>query len=231
MPIPTVNGTIATASTSAAAASLTYSHTVNTGLTDPFLIVTVFDETTALPTGVTYATVAMTLLKDGKTGAVAIGTSIFGLANPTTGANNVVVSYAANHHIGSTAITLVDASATGQPDATAQGNKSPATTSHTVNIVTVANNCIVIDVCGTDTAAVNDHTPGVNETERSDFDQTSATQNRGSTDTEAAVTAGTFTMSRSFDSSSNSDSAVVSIKGTVVVAGGAPNMMMMGVGG
>ncbi|KKK75169.1 hypothetical protein LCGC14_2876440, partial [marine sediment metagenome] len=72
--------------------TLTYSHTVGT-IDNTYLLVGVSATGGTDPSGVTYNGVAMTKITSGSSNST-VNVSIWGLAAPTTGANNVVVTFA-----------------------------------------------------------------------------------------------------------------------------------------
>lgn len=125
--------------------SLTYSHTC-TGAT--YLAVAVADWTGDNVTGVTYGGVAMTLLcKETRTpdsGSLEI--YWYGLANPTAGANNVVVSRSTSSlWIQAGSVSLTGTVTTTSPvDATATEPGSASQSSDTLSITTVADNTAVL---------------------------------------------------------------------------------------
>ncbi|HYH69137.1 MAG TPA: hypothetical protein VD866_30870 [Urbifossiella sp.] len=127
----------ATATATATATSLTYSHTC-TGSNRVLLVGVFITSSSDLVTGVTYNGVAMTRI-----GTVTQGSErsyLYGLVNPASGANNVVVTCS-----GSTSIFADSASYTGSnqlylPDATNTGNSGSAT-SLAIATTTVNDNC------------------------------------------------------------------------------------------
>jgi len=119
--------------------SLTFSHTTGSG-SDRVLFVVVAGDvggSSNHPTGVTYATVAMTEVDRTTTGNRNLYT--YFLLNPTSGANNVVVSAGSNFFLLACAADYTGAAQSGQPDAEAE--QVAANTSVTTSITTVADNC------------------------------------------------------------------------------------------
>lgn len=72
--------------------TLTYAHTVGT-IDNTYLLVGVSATGGTDPSGVTYNSVAMTKITSGSSNST-VNVSIWGLAAPTTGANNIVVTFA-----------------------------------------------------------------------------------------------------------------------------------------
>ena len=91
--------------------STTLSHTC-TGAS--MLVVCVGADSGASPTGVTYNGVSMTK-EATQTG---IDTTIWTLANPTAGANNISVTFAASHYFGIVGISLIGTETTSYTDGT-----------------------------------------------------------------------------------------------------------------
>ncbi len=132
-----------------AASSLTYSHTC-TG-SNLYLVVAFFIGGGQTCTGVTYNGVAMTQLETA-TASNSKKPYMFGLANPATGANNIVISASGSTLIYATSVSYSGCSGT-QPDAHSNGTVTNlASISGTVSVV--AQNCwTAMYVCsGTDDA-------------------------------------------------------------------------------
>ncbi|KKL22510.1 hypothetical protein LCGC14_2434730, partial [marine sediment metagenome] len=127
--------------------SLTWSHTC-TGA-DLVLIVGVStrgDDGDAVPDGVTYNGVAMTLI-DGQGFATVLFSSLWQLKAPATGANNVVVSWTTNTVRvvgGSMSFTGVDQTNPIDASNKATGNS----TAPSVAVTTVADNAWIVDNLG-----------------------------------------------------------------------------------
>lgn len=117
--------------------SLTWSHTC-TG-SHRMLFVAAFGPTSGANaiTGVTYAGVAMTLVTTVRTPSNTL-TYVFALANPASGANNVVVSASSSVLIGGTSNSYTGCA--GTIDNHATGTNTPVMTLTTA-VTTVANNC------------------------------------------------------------------------------------------
>ena len=75
-----------------AATSRTFSHTQDVGSNGYLLVLTAISSS-AVPTGVTYNGVAMTALDTRVSTSTSMQLKAWGLANPSTGANNVTVSW------------------------------------------------------------------------------------------------------------------------------------------
>lgn len=105
---------------------------------DRYLIVQVNIQANSTPSGVTYAGVSMSLL------ASFFGQSykihIYGLANPTTGTNDIVVSKLASQESDVGAAVYTDVNPTGQPDSSAT-NTASASTTFSLTTTTVADGC------------------------------------------------------------------------------------------
>jgi hypothetical protein len=105
------------------------------------LIVYVYDGTNKT-TGVTYNSTSLTainsLLMTG--GAAGQYIRMYYLLNPTSGANNVVVSSASGASSYASAVSYTGVKQSGQPDAN-NTNGSSSTTSLTTSVTTTADNC------------------------------------------------------------------------------------------
>lgn len=118
--------------------TLTWSHTCSGS--DRILIVGVYDGLNNV-TGVTYNGTSLTACGNLAMSGGASGQNIrlFYLINPSTGANNCVVSASASGSLYGTGMSYTGAKQTGQPDSQNTGG-SASTTSLTVNTTTVADN-------------------------------------------------------------------------------------------
>lgn len=140
------------------ASSETYAHT--NGASANYMTVTILrndDTTTAADdvTGVTYNGVSMTQLGKYNTSTQEPGVLyIYGLANPATGSNNVVISLTGS--TGSRAYSVTNSytgvAATGQPDASNTG--TTVGTSLTVSVTTVDDNAWLIGAMGVNSGGV-----------------------------------------------------------------------------
>lgn len=100
-------------------------------------------------TSVTYGGTSMTLVaKSSYPGSGRIGTALYYLINPASGANNIVVSSSASDNITIAAASYTGAKQSAQPDANSTTNN--AASSVTGSVTTVADNCWLV------MAAVND---------------------------------------------------------------------------
>lgn len=139
------------ASPTRGATSETYSHAVGSG-SDRYLVVAIArnDDTTTAPddiTSVTYNGVAMTRLValDGNGDGRFLYSYLYGLANPTPGSHNVVVSLTGSTGSRAYSITAsyTGVKQTGQPDATASVTASTGNAVSTT-LTTVADNSWII---------------------------------------------------------------------------------------
>ena len=145
------------------ASSLTYSHTC-TG-SNRFLLVFAFGALASDGiTGATYGGVAMTEVSAGFQLTGDRKVFCWYLVNPASGANNVVVSASGSQVIGSFAMSYTGAKQSGQPDASNTG-ESPASTSFSLSVTTIADNCWTVLLTRTDGT---NNTAGTDTTERLD---------------------------------------------------------------
>lgn len=122
--------------------SLTWSHTCSG--TNRILWVGLLDQSgggASLITGVTYNGVAMT-----RVGTVLADrwTTLWVLANPATGANNVVATASSSTVIGGASVSYTGAKQTAQPDSSNTGTS--ATAALTVSTTVVLTNCWIVSV-------------------------------------------------------------------------------------
>ena len=148
--MPSVIGTNSSANDSNSVSSITFPHTVPTSNSDRCLVVGAFgrrnDNTGVM--SATYNGVAMNKVGEAHSTGEAVHAALFELANPATGANNVVVSYAASSRAVAGAFTLADTDQ-GTPSrnaATASGNS----TAPSVTITSAAGDLVVDAVCNQD---------------------------------------------------------------------------------
>ena len=120
------------------ATSLTYSHTC-TG-SNLVLFVSVIYGTADNVTGVTYNGVAMTQLGKQQRPGGSRFTYLYGLVNPTTGANNVVISNSASDFTEGASVSYTGVKQSGLPDAFV-GQNYTAQTVYSTNITTIADDC------------------------------------------------------------------------------------------
>lgn len=124
-------------------AATTYTRSFTISGSDRYLLVSVVDVAGDTVTGVTYAGVSMTQLAK-VAAATTRYTYMYGLANPTTGTNDIVASRSGTISVfGYGAINLSGANQTTSPiDASATNNVTSATP--TIDLTTVADNSAVI---------------------------------------------------------------------------------------
>lgn len=173
--------------------SLTYSHTC-TGSNLILFVGVQADPSSDLISGVTYNSVAMTLVDKNQRGGSSRWTYLFYLIAPATGAHNVVVSASSSSYIESGAVSYTGAKQSGQPDAT---NKSSGTaTNLALATTTVADNAWVLEWIVTTGASM---TAGSNTTLRLSIN--GGVRNSDFYDTNGAVTpAGSRTLNVNFAS-------------------------------
>jgi len=151
-------------SSNTGASSLTYSHTVTGSNTILFVGATMDDGDNL--TGITYGGAAMTLI-DKISGGISANHYIYlyYLINPSTGANNVVISRSTSTgFLGGFSTSYTGAKQTGVPDASNKTAYAAASqTQITTGVTTVVDNCWIVCVAQVD----NDGSPGtVNITQR-----------------------------------------------------------------
>lgn len=138
------------------ASSLTYSHTV-TGSNTLLIVGWYAFNTTATFSSVTYNGVAMSQLAtrgaDGTGGEI----YLYGLLNPTTGANNIVISYSGTKQIFACSASYTGVKQSGLPDSSTTNTNSG--TSVTTTTTTVADNTWLVAISrqngGTTVAGTN----------------------------------------------------------------------------
>ncbi len=114
----------------------TYAHNV-ANQPNRYLVVFV-DANSSAPTGATYNGVAMTKVAEQNVGATGRNTSIWVLANPATGNNNVVVTFGSSHDANIRSYSLYNASGVGTPyttDYSVNNNYNPTLTGMTGGII------------------------------------------------------------------------------------------------
>jgi hypothetical protein len=129
------------------ATSVTVSLTVGSG-SDRYLLAGVFSNGADDVTGVTYASVAMTQLHKAVVNVAAVGyLYIYGLANPSSGTNNLVASRSgSSSKIYAGGVSYTGVKQTGQPDATATTTTNGTQSSCTPTLTTIADNCWLFTV-------------------------------------------------------------------------------------
>ena len=208
--------------TTSTASTLSWTHTC-TG-SDRILIVTDNEEADPVTiTGVTYNSVAMTLIATSAGVASAGISQLWYLINPASGANTVTVTRTAtaNRLVGGSS-SYTGAKQSGQPDANTTEAVS-SVTSNAVTVTTIADNCWT--VAGLDTSA-GGVTAGAGTTLRQ-----AVTDGSAILDSNAAITpAGSTSLSYNM-TSGNTTVVMASIAPAVAAAAGGGNKMsMMGIG-
>lgn len=131
----------------ATATSLTFSHTCSGSNRALFVSIdTDTADNTDYVTGVTYGGVAMTRIGTFQSQGQG-GTYFYGLLNPSSGANDVIVSLSSSKSVYANAASYRGVRQTGLPDSTNQDAADP-TTSLTVNTTTVADKCWIVSCAG-----------------------------------------------------------------------------------
>lgn len=168
--------------------TLTASHTCSGSNRILFVHVRTAGTTDTL-TSITYAGSAMTLVNK-KFGINNLGTYLYYIIAPSTGANNVVINTSVAA-ISAIAVSYTGAKQSAQPDAN-NTNENASTTGLNTNITVVASNCWAI--MGVDSGSGND-AAGTNATLRQ------AGPNTGVTvfDSNGTIATGSFTMGFSCD--------------------------------
>lgn len=175
-----------------AGTTCTWSHTC-TG-SDRILFVSAYCGTSAAMTA-TYNGVSMTSVTNLAMTGAASGQYIrmWYLVNPSTGANNCVLSSTSDMYGFSTSYT--GASQTGQPDSTNSGGNASGSTSLTVSTTTTADNCWLVGLIYSGTAP----SAGANTTFRSGITNVLYAVDSNSAQTPAGSKSMNFTHSSSFD--------------------------------
>jgi hypothetical protein len=120
------------------ATTITISHNQNTG-DGRFLMVSVVNTSTFIPTGVTYNGVSMTLVSSRTVSDVPQWMGLFALSSPATGSNDIVVSYGASMFNG---VSVFGCSFTNSDGYGNFGNFDSATAPNSQSL-TVSSNSIV----------------------------------------------------------------------------------------
>lgn len=193
------------------ATSLTYSHTITGSNTALIVAIRSRIGTSESITGVTYATVPMTLIDTvASDNFIRPYSTTWLLMNPTTGANNVVISGSPSANISAMSASYTGVKQTGQPDAhtTATAGSSPVSKA----ITTVADNCWVVGF-----ASMDNNTPTANT--GITFRKTAF--HLGIGDSNAAVTpAGSYTMAANGGSSGSLVLMLISLAPDVPASSG-----------
>lgn len=206
--------------------SVTFSHTC-TGSNLTLVIGGLANAASPSLSGATYNAVSATAGVHNTDTSNGFDQSIFYLANPATGANNIVISATS-----STALDGYGISLTGTAASPSGASATVAVTSSTtpsVSVTTTAANSWVVDsviraALGTDTES----TTGTNQTSRAAVRNAGANAKLiGSTETTTAT--GSYTLSWTINPSRSWQCAALEIKALVVAASGSPTMLMMGI--
>ncbi len=199
---------------SVSATSLTYSHTVGS-LTDGYIVVGVYagNGSDRPVSSITYDGVNLSALKVARVNSWNI--ELWGLANPSSDANNVVINVSG----GATTIQAASISVSGadptQPGITSSGGNAVSTASGDLTVTTQFDNSLLVDIWGINTDFVM--TEGANQTERREQTGNGV---RAAMSTEVATSIGSFTMSYSTGSVTQWSGATVEIKEKQPEAGG-----------
>lgn len=138
--------------------SLTWAHTCTGSNRYLVVSITVGDATTDQLTGITYGGVSMLRLGYYIYSAASRGVWVYGLANPATGANNIVASFSATKtYIDGRAVSYTDVKQTDQPDSSNTGFAN-IQTSISVATTTVADNSWVVGAFHNSSANTNSRT-------------------------------------------------------------------------
>ncbi len=195
---PTISFDVSSQASVAAATSLTWSHTVGTTLGSRMLVVGVGAEyatnTQCTPSGVTYNGVAMTLIDQlpSSTGPSYNCASLWYMANPPTGAHNVVATFANTVDIVAGGVSLYQVSQNA-PDAS---NKSTAGAgaNSVVNLTTLWPNTWVVDFVDSGQNLTNALTAAAGQTSRWTRAAPGAASTSGGMSTKPVASAGATTM-------------------------------------
>jgi len=196
-------------------ASATFSHTTGSGSNRVMLVavqVRTTDDANRSVSSVTYNGVNLALAKQQKDDSIDLTSEIWYLANPASGANNVVVTLTAAPPSGSSwhaeAMTLTGVEQSNPIDATAGASHADLTVAPTVDITTTVANAWVVDSVYSVAGVADPFTAGNGQTER--FNHVLTTRDdtvMGSTKGPVA-SPGTVTMSWANSNASNISAAV-----------------------
>ena len=209
----------------ASSASHSFSHTVANNAN--LLVVCASLQGAVTITGITYNGVAMTnagvdLLDDRMT--------IWYLASPATGANNVVVSYS-GADVGDGFALSFKGVDTADPDgATTSQNSTSNVTSQSKQITTTTDNSWVLDFAWINDAAITSLTPDGSQVSR---DNQEANGIEEAVSTLATTTAGNYNMGWTWTTSARILQGLIEIKAGAVVGGATtptPTLALLGVG-
>lgn len=201
--------TTSNAQEASGATSKTFSHTCSGS--NRVLVVSVIASATGDPSGVTYNSVALTKAVSSNT---PFNTSIWYLANPATGANNIVVSFGSSTKFGVGAISLTGCNTDSPLGITGSSEESFGDTRAIVTVTSQKNNSYLIDAMavngnptvtlgGSQTSIVSQHNAGDNYREHASY--------------KAATTAGSFDMEYTWTGNAPWQMCVAEIRGDASV--------------
>lgn len=199
----------AKAESSVTSTSLTYSHTCTGSNLILWVGVVTYGNALDHVTGVTYNGVAMTRTTNGFNNNSASGPAVYlyYLVNPSTGANNVVISVDSSRLIIGLSASYTGAAQSGQPDNSAT-NQTASGTSLSVSLTTVADNCWLVGMMDVNNGTAL--TAGANTTLRQQ-DTTSGQNSNGLFDSNGAKTpAGSYSLACSWTSAQRAAMCIAS---------------------
>ena len=196
--------------------SVTFSHTCTGSDRILFVSTSYFQNSNESPSGITYNSVALTKIADYQPPSLALTHSLWYLLAPATGSNTVAVTFPSNKNdIACIAASYTGALQSGVPDATATAEHGFGGSDLTTSVTTVADNCWVVEVAGTDQVTVS-MSAGTATTERNEA-ITTGTQHAAFYDSNGPKTpAGSRSLVVSLSGSSN----IASIAASFAPAGG-----------
>ena len=212
-----------TAYSHASAASKTFSHTV--AVDANFLVVCASIQGSVTITGVTYNGVAMInagvdLLDDRMT--------IWYLANPATGANDVVVSYSGSDVGNGSAVSFKGVDTSDPIGATTSQDSTSDVTSQSKQITTTTANSWVLDMIWINTSTISGLSADGSQVERS---LQTANDSYDAVSTLATTTAGNYNMGWTWTTSARILQGLIEIKaGAVSGTTPTPTLALLGVG-
>lgn len=170
--------TTSNAQEASGATSKTFSHTCSGS--NRVLVVSVMSSGSTDPSGVTYNSVALT---KAVSNASPFNCSIWYLASPATGANNIVVSFAASTKFGVGAVSFTGANIDSPLGITGSNEDGTGSTTASVTVTTQKNNSYLVDAAaingnptitlgGSQTSIVSQHNGGDNYDEYASYKAT-----------------------------------------------------------
>lgn len=190
-----------------AGSTATWSHTCSGS--DRVLIVATKNGNNKTVSGVTYNGVAMTEACVAYNSTDNIRTYLFYLADPDTGAHDIVVTFSssgAEHGSGGVSFTGANPSSPIGATNTSTGSSSSPST----NITTLYDNSIVIDLIGQNSSGGTGRSAGADQTERWGFN--SLNPGNTASSTEPTTTKGSVTMSWSMGINAQFAHAIVEVR-------------------